>query len=139
MKYKKVALIFPGQGSQYVGMGKEFYDRFKLVRDIYDEAGTVMGYDIAEKCFKKPIPGTSIIHKPDLDRTIYTQPAVMVTGYACYRIFEEMCREVGVHPMSLFLPVTAWASTPRSWLPGPWISNLCGFGEQKSDVHHRVQ
>ena len=103
MKYNKVALIFPGQGSQYVGMGKEFYDRFKLVRDIYDEAGSVLGYDIAEKCFKKPIPGTSIIHKPDLDRTIYTQPAVMVTGYACYRIFEEMCEEVGVHPNVRFL------------------------------------
>jgi len=103
MKFKKVALIFPGQGSQYVGMGKEFYDRFKLVRDIYDEAGSVMGYDIAEKCFKKPIPGTSIIHKPDLDRTIYTQPAVMVTSYACYRIFEEMCNEVGIHPNVRFL------------------------------------
>ena len=103
MKYEKVALIFPGQGSQYVGMGKEFYDRFKLVRDIYDEAGSVMGYDIAEKCFKKPIPGAAIIHKPDLDRTIYTQPAVMVTGYACYRIFEEMCKEVGVHPNVRFL------------------------------------
>jgi [acyl-carrier-protein] S-malonyltransferase len=103
MKYKKVALIFPGQGSQYVGMGKEFYDRFKLVRDIFDEAGSVLGYDIAEKCFKKPIPGAGIIHKPDLDRTIYTQPAVMVTGYACYRIFEEMCKEVGVHPNVCFL------------------------------------
>jgi len=103
MKYERVALIFPGQGSQYVGMGKEFYDRFKLVRDIYDEAGSVLGYDIAEKCFKKPIPGAAIIHKPDLDRTIYTQPAVMVTGYACYRIFEEMCKEVGVHPNVRFL------------------------------------
>ena len=103
MKYEKVALIFPGQGSQYVGMGKEFYDRFKLVRDIYDEAGSVMGYDIAEKCFKKPIPGAGIIHKPDLDRTIYTQPAVMVTSYACYRMFEEMCQEVGIHPTVRFL------------------------------------
>jgi [acyl-carrier-protein] S-malonyltransferase len=103
VKYEKVALIFPGQGSQYVGMGKEFYDRFKLVRDIYDEAGSVLGYDIAEKCFKKPIPGTAIIHRPDLDRTIYTQPAVMVTGYACYRMFEEMCNEVGIHPNICFL------------------------------------
>jgi len=103
MKYKKVALIFPGQGSQYVGMGKEFYERFKLVRDIFDEAGSVLGYDIAEKCFKKPIPGASIIHKPDLDRTIYTQPAVMVVSYACFRIFEEMCREVNVQPSIRFL------------------------------------
>ena len=76
----KIAFLFSGQGAQYVGMGKEFYYRFKLVRDIYDEAGSVLGYDIAEKCFKKPIPGASILHKPDLDRTIYTQPAVMVTG-----------------------------------------------------------
>jgi len=103
MNYKKVALIFPGQGSQYAGMGKEFHDRFKMVRDIYEEASSVLGYDIAEKCFKKPIPGAAIIHKPDLDRTIYTQPAVMVTGYACYRIFEEMCKEVGVHPNVRFL------------------------------------
>ena len=103
MKYKKIALIFPGQGSQYVGMGKEFYDRFKLVRDIYDEAGSVLGYDIAEKCFRKPIPGTSILHKPDLDKTIYTQPAIMVTAYACYRIFEEMCKEVSIHPPVCFL------------------------------------
>ena len=103
MKYEKVALVFPGQGSQYAGMGKEFYDRFKIVRDIYDEASSVLEYDMAEKCFKKPIPGAGLIHKPDLDRTIYTQPAVMVTGYACYRIFEEMCKEVGLHPNVCFL------------------------------------
>ena len=48
MKYMKVALIFPGQGSQYVGMGKEFYDRFKLVRDIYlNESGNGL---ICDKC-----------------------------------------------------------------------------------------
>ncbi len=96
MKYKKIALLFPGQGSQYVGMGKELYDKFKLVRDIYDQASTVLEYDIAEKCFKKPIIGTTLVTKADLDRTIYTQPAVFVTGYACYKIFEEMCLEVGV-------------------------------------------
>jgi [acyl-carrier-protein] S-malonyltransferase len=96
MKYKKIAILFPGQGSQYVGMGKELYDKFKLVRDVYDQASSVLEYDIAEKCFKKPIIGTTLVHKTDLDRTIYTQPAVLVTGYACYRIFEEMCSEVGV-------------------------------------------
>jgi [acyl-carrier-protein] S-malonyltransferase len=96
MKYKKIAILFPGQGSQYVGMGKELYDKFRLVRDVYDQASSVLEYDIAEKCFKKPIMGTSLVHKTDLDRTIYTQPAVLVTGYACYRIFEEMCSDVGV-------------------------------------------
>ncbi len=96
MKYNKIALIFPGQGSQYVGMGKEMYEKFKLVRDIYDQASSVLEYDIAEKCFKKPMIGASLVHRADLDRTVYTQPAVMVTGYACYRILEEMCAEVGV-------------------------------------------
>jgi len=103
MKYKKVALIFPGQGSQYVGMGKELYDRFKLVRDTYDEAGSVVGYDMADKCFKKPLIGSKFVHRADLDKTKYTQPAVFVTGYACYRIFEEMCREVGVKCNVAFL------------------------------------
>ena len=96
MKYKKIAVIFPGQGSQYVGMGREMYEKFKLVRDVYDQASSVLEYDIAEKCFKKPMIGASLVHRTDLDRTIYTQPAVMVTGYACFRIFEEMCSEVGV-------------------------------------------
>jgi [acyl-carrier-protein] S-malonyltransferase len=103
MKYKKVALIFPGQGSQYVGMGKELYDRFKLVRDVYDESSSVVGYDMAEKCFKKPLLGTKLVHRPDLDRTKYTQPAVFTTGYACYKIFEQMCREVNVQCNIAFL------------------------------------
>jgi [acyl-carrier-protein] S-malonyltransferase len=77
-------------------MGREMYEKFKLVRDVYDQASSVLEYDIAEKCFKKPMIGASLVHRTDLDRTIYTQPAVMVTGYACFRIFEEMCSEVGV-------------------------------------------
>ena len=96
MRYKKIAVIFPGQGSQYVGMGREMYEKFKLVRDIYEQASSTLGYDMAEKCFKKPMIGASFVHRADLDRTIYTQPAVMVTSYACYRIFEEMCNEVGI-------------------------------------------
>jgi [acyl-carrier-protein] S-malonyltransferase len=103
MQYKRIALIFPGQGSQYVGMGKELYDRFKLVRDVYDDAGSVVGYDMAEKCFKKPLIGTKLVHRPDLDRTKYTQPAVFTTGYACYKIFEEMCKEVNVQCNIAFL------------------------------------
>ena len=103
MKYKKIALVFPGQGSQYVGMGKELHDRFKLVRDIYDEASSVVGYDMAEKCFRKPMIGSKLMHRADLDKTKYTQPAVFVTGYACYKIFEEMCKEVAVHCSPAFL------------------------------------
>ncbi len=96
MKYKKIALIFPGQGSQYVGMGKEFYDRFKFVRDIYDQANQILGYDLSEQCFKKRKLGKVIMHKDDLNKTIYTQPAVLTTSYACFKVLEKSLREHGL-------------------------------------------
>jgi len=92
---RRTILIFPGQGSQYVGMGKDLYDTFQLVRDIYDEAGQVLGYDIAELCFQKHMFG-KFIHKADLNKTIYTQPAVLTMSYACYRVLTETCKERGV-------------------------------------------
>lgn len=96
MKYKKITLIFPGQGSQYVGMGKEFYDRFKYVRDIYDQANQILGYDLSEQCFKKRKFGKMIMHKDDLNKTIYTQPAVMTTSYACFKVLKATLRERGL-------------------------------------------
>jgi len=78
-----------------VGMGKELFDRFKLVREIYDEATQVLGYDISELCFKKHTFG-KFMHKADLNRTIYTQPAVLTMSYACYRVLEETCKECNV-------------------------------------------
>jgi [acyl-carrier-protein] S-malonyltransferase len=95
MKSKKIALVFPGQGSQYVGMGKDLYDEYKLVRDIYDKASSVLGYKIAEKCFKPHKLG-KIIHGLDLDRTIFTQPAVLTTSYACFKVIEEECRKAEI-------------------------------------------
>ncbi len=95
MRRKKTILIFPGQGSQYVGMGKELYDSFQLVRDIFDEAGDILGYDIAELCFKKHTFGM-FMHKADLNKTIYTQPAILTMSYACYCVLHQTCRERGV-------------------------------------------
>ena len=92
MRRKRTILIFPGQGSQYVGMGKDLYDRFKLVRDIYDEASQILGYDISELCFKKHTFG-KFMHKADLNKTIYTQPAVLTMSYACYKVLDETCKE----------------------------------------------
>jgi [acyl-carrier-protein] S-malonyltransferase len=92
---KITVLIFPGQGSQYVGMGKELYDRFPLVRDIFDEASNVLGYDMAELCFEKHMFG-KFIHKAGLNKTLYTQPAVLTVSYACYRILDETCKERGI-------------------------------------------
>jgi len=95
MRNKRITLIFPGQGSQYVGMGKELYDKFKLVRDIFDEASQVLGYDISGLCFKRHTFG-KFMYKSDLNKTIYTQPAVLTMSYACYRVFDETCKECNI-------------------------------------------
>lgn len=93
MKYKKITLIFPGQGSQYVGMGYEFYEKFEFVRDIYDQGSQVLGYDVSDVCFKKHTLGRKIVHKADLNRTMYTQPTVLITSYVIFKVFEKTCEE----------------------------------------------
>jgi [acyl-carrier-protein] S-malonyltransferase len=92
MKRQRTVLIFPGQGSQYVGMGRDLYDEFEVARNIFDTAGEVLGYDLAELCFKKHT-FTKFMYRADLNKTIYTQPAVLTMSYAAYRALEDTCRE----------------------------------------------
>jgi len=96
MKYNKIALVFPGQDSRYVGMGKELYDKFRCVRDIYDKASQVLKYDISKKCFRSPNLGKRIMHRGDLEKAIYTQSAVLTTSYGCFRVLEERCLQRNV-------------------------------------------
>ncbi|MFH1351803.1 MAG: ACP S-malonyltransferase [Pseudomonadota bacterium] len=96
MKYRKIILIFPGQGSQYIGMGKEFYDTYGFVRDIFDQASEVLGYDVADVCFKGHKIGKFMHIAADINKTIYTQPTVLTTSYACYKVLLEGCREADI-------------------------------------------
>lgn len=72
-----LAFLFPGQGSQYVGMGKEIHHHFDIARKSYEEASQILGWDVARLCFEGP--------EGQLHQTEYTQPAILVTSIAVWR------------------------------------------------------
>ncbi len=77
----KVGFIFPGQGSQYVGMGKDLYDNFDIARETYDEASEVLGFDLAKISFEGP--------DELLRRTRYAQPGVFVHSISAFGLVSE--------------------------------------------------
>ncbi len=84
-----IGLVFPGQGSQSVGMGKALYDAHPALKPVYDEASSVLGYDIAELCFTGPAER--------LNLTEFTQPALLVSSVAALKLFEP----VGIRPVAV--------------------------------------
>ena len=84
---KKTGIVFPGQGSQYIGMGKDLYDRFDYVRDIFATADRVLGFPITDLCFNGP--------DDELRQTYNTQPSLLLTSYAVWQVLK---RQTGVEP-----------------------------------------
>ena len=74
--------IFPGQGAQYPGMGKDLYDKYDRARTIYDRASDVLGFDIAALSFSDP--------GNELNLTRFTQPALLTHQVACLEVFREL-------------------------------------------------
>lgn len=75
------ALIFPGQGAQTVGMGKDLYDNFPQAREVFDKANTILKFDLKKLCFEGP--------QADLSTTNNSQPAILTTSIAALRALES--------------------------------------------------
>jgi [acyl-carrier-protein] S-malonyltransferase len=75
------SVIFPGQGSQMVGMGKEFYDNFDLVKNLFKEADDTLSFSISKLILEGP--------KEELDLTVNTQPAIFLISYAIYSVVKK--------------------------------------------------
>ena len=76
-----LAFVFPGQGAQHAGMGKELAQNFSVARHIFEEANDTLGFDLAKMCFEGP--------DQDLKLTANTQPAILTMSIAALRVLEQ--------------------------------------------------
>jgi [acyl-carrier-protein] S-malonyltransferase len=77
----KLAFIFPGQGSQHAGMGRDLAERFPAARAVFEEADEALGFGLSNLCFNGP--------EEDLQLTANTQPAILTASIAAYRVLAE--------------------------------------------------
>ncbi len=76
-----IAFVFPGQGSQYAGMGKDLAANFAVAREVFEEAGEALGFDLAALCYNGP--------EEALKLTANTQPAILATSIAALRVVQQ--------------------------------------------------
>ncbi|MEK7353499.1 MAG: ACP S-malonyltransferase [Chloroflexota bacterium] len=89
----KVAYVFPGQGAQSVGMGRDIYDKFASAKALFKQADDVLGFPLSKLCFEGP--------EEELRLTINTQPALLTVSYICLKVAQEV--SAGKLPAPAFL------------------------------------
>lgn len=102
MKPEARVFVFPGQGSQYVGMGAELARLHRAAAEVFEQAGQVAGHRLSELCFEGPAEL--------LNRTRYTQPAVFTTSIAIMRVLQESgvaCRAAAGHSLGEYTALVA--------------------------------
>jgi len=79
---RPIAFVFPGQGSQYVGMGRDLYEAYPEARAVFDEANEILGFSLSKLCFEGPAE--------ELNDTINTQPAIFTMSVACLKALNPL-------------------------------------------------
>jgi [acyl-carrier-protein] S-malonyltransferase len=108
-KEQKIAVVFPGQGSQRPGMGKDFYDQIRVCKETYEEASEALGWDVAALCFRED---------ERLNLTEYTQPCIVTTEVAMMRglksLYDFSPLYFGGHSLGEFAALVAADVLPLS-------------------------
>ena len=128
---KKIAFIFPGQGAQYVGMGKDFYEAFSVVRETFDEADETLGFSLTDLVFKGPAE--------ELTLTKNSQIAIYVMSVALWRVLKGQMPDVkptAVAGLSLGEYTALTASGRLSFSEGIELVRARGLYMYEAGINH---
>ena len=125
----KTAFIFPGQGSQYVGMGKDLYENYQEIRDLYNKADEILGYRLSDICFEGP--------PEKLKQTYITQPAIFLHSVAVTTLISDKIKADMTAGHSLGEYTAFWYAGVFSFEDGLQLVKARGEGMQKAGEKNR--
>lgn len=99
----KLGFVFPGQGTQYIGMGRRLYDNYAVAKEVFEEANDVLGFDLAKLCFEGS--------QEELTRTDNAQPAILASSIAAFKVFSSEFEDIPIisagHSLGEFSALTS--------------------------------